>query len=82
MLAVLSDRAANTALKEYRMKNLIVLIAENLTQAETCVYNLRRQNFHAGLRGINVLSGQMMQIVSRMVEQAETLQEWGYDVDM
>lgn len=64
------------------MKNLIMLIAENLTQAETCVYNLRRQNFHAGLRGINVLSGQLMQIVGRMVEQAEALQEWGYDADM
>lgn len=60
----------------------IELIAQGLTMAENCVSYLRRQNLHAGLRRINILSKQIIQIVEQMVGQAAVLHGWGYEVDI
>lgn len=60
----------------------IEVIAQGLVQVENCVSYLRRQNLHAGLRRINILSKQIIQIVEQIVGQAAVLRDWGYEVDI
>ncbi len=61
---------------------LMEQILQCLTISDRCMIQFRRQNLHAGLRGMQELSGKLLVLTDDIMKNAEKLNDMGYVADM